>query len=69
MDFFLEEKKWGLELLIEGRAIPEHNRRFLQNGPYYKWIAGGRLHDWLLLDFRTNFPTVRYKGKSFKNSI
>jgi hypothetical protein len=49
MDFYINgDLKWGIELLIEGRNIREHLRRFLPNGKYACLIPA----DYIVVDFR-----------------
>ena len=51
MDFYINgDLKWGIKLLIEGRNIREHLRRFLPNGKYACLIPA----DYIVVDFRGN---------------
>lgn len=50
-DFFINgRKRWGIELLIQGRKLKEHRERFLENG---KYVNLGCLQH-AVVDFRGN---------------
>jgi hypothetical protein len=55
IDFLIPSKKWGIELLRNGNRIKGHVERFTQ-GEYGEWIRQGILHDYIIIDFRTNIP-------------
>lgn len=63
IDFYLVNLKWGFEFTREGSGLRTHYNRFLVGGNYYRWIQSGDLIDYLLLDFRSNQPTVKHLGK------
>jgi len=64
IDFFIEAKKWGIELVIDGKASYEHGSRFDVTGAYGTWLPTDML-DYLLLDFRGNRPTVTHGELSY----
>ena len=37
IDFFIPSKKWGVEILRDGQALPEHHSRFGIHGVYGQW--------------------------------
>ena len=52
LDFYINDKHcWGIELLIHGRRLSEHMKRFLKRGRY----SGMRFKDYLVVDLRKKF--------------
>jgi len=56
IDFRIIEPAWGVELLRDGDRLTQHCDRFRDNGIYHKWILGGLIRDWLILDCRHTHP-------------
>jgi len=61
IDFFIESKKWGVELLRNGDRLAQHVKRFTK-GEYGRWITKGWMSDYIIIDFRTKRPKT-YEGK------
>jgi len=61
IDFFIELKKWGVELLRNGDRLAQHVKRFTK-GEYGRWIKQGWMSDYIIIDFRTKRPRT-YGGK------
>ncbi|KAK7020654.1 hypothetical protein VNI00_017692 [Paramarasmius palmivorus] len=55
IDFFIEEKRWGIELLRDGDRIIEHGdaQRYEPGGKYNGWFQTDMMKDYVILDFRT----------------
>jgi hypothetical protein len=53
IDFFIPDKKWGIEILREGTNVNSHYMRFHEDGAYGQWLSGGDMTDFVVLDFRT----------------
>jgi hypothetical protein len=47
IDFFVESKKWGVELLHNGNRLTQHIKRFTK-GVYGRWIRNGWMDDYHL---------------------
>ncbi len=60
IDFFIEAKKWGIELVRDGKGLYEHGSRFDVTGAYGTWLPTNDMLDYLLLDFRGNRPIVTH---------
>ena len=58
IDFFIQSKKWGIELLRDGNRLGQHVQRFTE-GEYGRWIKEKLMDDYIILDFRTTRPKVR----------
>ena len=58
-DFWLEGKKWGIELLKDHDRVQDHCDRFKKGGQYYSWIEEGKLKEWIIIDCATS-PTGMY---------
>ena len=53
LDFFINGKlRWGIELLILGRKIKEHRKRFIGDDKY----VGLECNEYVVIDFTTNAP-------------
>lgn len=63
IDFYLESKKWGVEMTRDGEQLSSHYGRFQPGGNYHRWIWDGTLADWVLLDFRSTIPFNKHIGK------
>jgi hypothetical protein len=61
IDFFIESKKWGVELLRKGNRLTQHIKRF-SRGEYGRWFKKGWMSDYIIIDFRTERPKI-YEGK------
>lgn len=64
VDYYLQDKKWALELLREGNRARSHCERFLSGGNYHDWILGGDVVDWAVIDFGTSQPGAPHPGQS-----
>lgn len=62
IDFFIKDKKWGIEILRDGDKMNPHIARFLQEGAYHPWVATGAIEEYVLLDFRMTKPTIPHPG-------
>lgn len=60
IDFWLPDVGWGIELLRDGDRLNEHCQRFAVGGKYARWIEGGWIKDWVVLDCRTTYPAQPY---------
>lgn len=58
VDFFLNEKTWGIEVMREGGRLQNHIDRFKPDGPYGSWKL---VKDWVVLDFRQTEPPAPEK--------
>lgn len=56
VDFYIPQKKWGIELLREHDSVDEHYNRFKRGGRYYSWIEDGMVEDWIVIDCATSLP-------------
>jgi hypothetical protein len=56
IDFWIPQKKWGIELLRDHSRVNEHCDRFKEGGQYYSWIKAGMLKDWIIIDCATSLP-------------
>eukprot|EP00243_Klebsormidium_subtile_P008966 TRINITY_DN436_c1_g1_i1.p1 TRINITY_DN436_c1_g1~~TRINITY_DN436_c1_g1_i1.p1 ORF type:complete len:256 (-),score=40.57 TRINITY_DN436_c1_g1_i1:195-962(-) len=45
------DKKWALELLVDGRDLKEHERRFQKDGRYFPML-GTQINAWVVVDLR-----------------
>ncbi|KAI0002424.1 hypothetical protein BJV74DRAFT_958410 [Russula compacta] len=59
VDFYIPDKKWGVELLRDGDRLKEHSVRFSPSGWYGSTME---LSDYILLDCRTTRPTHPHSG-------
>jgi hypothetical protein len=56
IDFFIESKGWGIELLRDGDRIAGHEKRFRKGGAYHPWLTAGTMKKYVILDFRKTIP-------------
>ncbi|KAK9237143.1 hypothetical protein V1525DRAFT_404725 [Lipomyces kononenkoae] len=56
VDFWIPQKRWGIELLRDHNRVTEHCDRFKKGGRYYPWIEGDMLEDWIIIDCATSLP-------------
>lgn len=56
VDFWIPQKRWGIELLRDHNRVTEHCARFKEGGRYYPWIEAGMLEDWIIIDCATSLP-------------
>ena len=58
INFFIPEKKWGIELIREGTpsSLSEHSSRFGLGSKYGVWLASNDMVDYIILDCRTDTP-------------
>lgn len=54
IDFWIPQKRWGIELLRDHNRVNEHCDRFKKGGRYYSWIEDGLLEDWIIIDCATS---------------
>jgi hypothetical protein len=57
IDFFIDAKKWGIELVRDGI---EHGSRFEETGAYGVWLPANDMLQYLILDFRRTQPIVTH---------
>jgi hypothetical protein len=57
IDFWIPQKKWGVELLRDHDRVDERCNRFQKGGRYYPWIKAGMLKDWIIIDCATSLST------------
>lgn len=62
IDFFIEQKNWGFELLRDRDRLVEHMKRFEPEGQYYSMIKSGEMKEYIVLDFRVSRPTKAHPG-------
>ncbi|PYI27682.1 hypothetical protein BP00DRAFT_352884 [Aspergillus indologenus CBS 114.80] len=60
IDFLIEQKKWGLELLRNSDRIRQHMQRFEEDGPYFTMIKKRLIEDYVVLNFTRNVPQKAY---------
>jgi hypothetical protein len=68
IDFWIPQKKWGVELLRDHDRVDEHCNRFKKGGRYYPWIKAGMLEDWIIIDCATSLPTSGMRSR-FVNAL
>jgi hypothetical protein len=58
IDFFIPEKKWGIEFIREGKphTLSEHSSRFGPGSKYGAWLDSNDMVDYIILDCRTDWP-------------
>ena len=58
IDFFIPEKKWGIELIREGTrsSLSERSSSFGLGSKYGVWLASNDMVDYIILDCRTDIP-------------
>ncbi|KAA8902470.1 hypothetical protein FN846DRAFT_908554 [Sphaerosporella brunnea] len=66
IDIMIPHYGWGMELLLEGRKIAEHIRRFDAGGAYGEWMATGDMKDYVIVNFRANRPRKVKIGAEFQ---
>ncbi len=59
VDFFVNSKKWAIELLRNGDRIEENLARFAPGGKYCQILGAA---DYIILDFRMTLPGTPYNG-------
>ena len=62
IDFFIEQKKWGLELLRGRDRLVEHMDRFEPEGQYYSMIKSREMEEYIVLDFTVSRPVKTRPG-------
>ncbi|RAH63999.1 uncharacterized protein BO66DRAFT_406762 [Aspergillus aculeatinus CBS 121060] len=62
IDFLVEQKKWGLELMCDGDRITQYMRRFEKDGPYFAMIRDELMEDYIVLNFTQTRPRRKYPG-------
>lgn len=60
IDFFIDAKKWGIELVRDGNELYEHGSRFEETGAYGVWLTANDMLQYLTLDFRRTQPVVSH---------
>ncbi|KAL2820427.1 hypothetical protein BJX63DRAFT_313624 [Aspergillus granulosus] len=56
IDFWIQEKKWAIELLRDHNQIDEHIARFYRDGKYYNQIKEGIIQDWIIVSCAISMP-------------
>ncbi len=64
IDFYIASKKWGIEITRDGKKLQEHSDRFGARGAYGRWLASGKMSDYILLDCRSTRPIKPHSGQS-----
>lgn len=64
IDFLVEQKKWGLELMRDGDRITQHMRRFGKDGPYFAMIRDELMDDYIVLNFTQIRPRRKHPGNT-----
>lgn len=57
VDFYIPEKKWGIELLRDHAEANEHISRFKAGGKYHSWLKDKMIEDWIIIDCALSLPT------------
>lgn len=64
IDFCIASKKWGIEITLDGKKLQEHCDRFGASGAHGRWLASGKMEDYILLDCRSTRPVKPHSCKS-----
>ena len=64
IDFLVDWKKWGLELLRDRDRLVGHMRRFEPGGQYFSMIESGDMEQYIVLDFTVKQPTKPRPGNT-----
>ena len=64
IDFLIDRKKWGLELLRDRDRLVEHMKRFEPSGQYFSMIQSGDMEQYIVLDFTVTQPTKPRPGNT-----
>lgn len=64
IDFLVDRKKWGLELLRDRDRLVGHMKRFEPGGQYFSMIQSGRMKLYIVLDFTVTQPTKPRPGNT-----
>ncbi|KAL5512666.1 hypothetical protein ACEPAG_2932 [Sanghuangporus baumii] len=62
IDFHVDSKRWGIEIVRDGDRLAQHSERFEASGAYGRDLL---LDDYIILDFRATMP--RTSHPSLKN--
>ena len=65
IDFYVAQKKWGLEFLRNRDRVLEHMQRFEPNGQYYHMIEQGKMEQFIVIDFTNELPKKAYPGSFY----
>lgn len=57
VNFYIQEKKWAIELLRNHIKVEEHISRFKEGGKYHPWLKEKMVKDWIIIDCATSLPT------------
>jgi hypothetical protein len=60
IDFYFPSKKWGVELLRDGKDLQGHAGRFSSQERYKKTV---QTTEYVILDFRRSIPIKAHPGK------
>ncbi|RAH87262.1 hypothetical protein BO86DRAFT_423776 [Aspergillus japonicus CBS 114.51] len=60
IDFLIEQKKWGLELLRNSDRIRQYMQRFEEDGQYFTMIKKRLIEDYVVLNSTRNAPQKGY---------
>ena len=64
IDFLIDWKKWGLELLRDRDRLVEHMKRFEPGGQYFSMVKSGNIEQYIVLDFTVKQPTKPRPGNT-----
>lgn len=62
IDFFIHQKRWGIECMRDGDRLEGHSGRFADDGAYEQWLTDSEMDDYILLDFRASRPIKKHPG-------
>ena len=60
IDCYVPSKKWGIELLRDGKQLSQYSIRFSSAGAYGGTLS---LSDYIILDFRDSTPQKKHPGR------
>ncbi|KAK7443730.1 hypothetical protein VKT23_015512 [Stygiomarasmius scandens] len=69
IDFYVADKKWGIELLRDGKRGQEHIEAFDEDGKYHHFMKEGYITEYLLLDCRKNNSYSRRNIKHLYHAV
>ncbi|RAH75635.1 uncharacterized protein BO66DRAFT_445672 [Aspergillus aculeatinus CBS 121060] len=60
IDFLIEQKRWGLELLRNSNRVRQHMQRFKKDGQYFTMLNRKLIQDYVVLNFTRKMPQKSY---------
>jgi hypothetical protein len=63
IDFYIQSRKWGIEITRDGKLLQQHSDRFKPQGAYGKWLSTGEMDDYILLDCRQTVPRAAHPSR------